>query len=47
MNVFESEIAEHPCPRSVKNIEALATYRGAYAGVRYAEAFQLIIYIEK
>ena len=47
MNVFESEIAEHPFPRSVKNIEALATYRGAYAGVRYAEAFQLIIYIEK
>lgn len=47
MSVFESELAEHPFPRSFKNIEALATYRGAYAGVKYAEAFQLIKYIEK
>ena len=47
INVFESEMAEHPFPRSIKNIEALATYRGAYAGVKYAEAFQLIKLIEK
>jgi LmbE family N-acetylglucosaminyl deacetylase len=47
MSVFESELAEHPFPRSFKNIEALATYRGAYAGVKYAEAFQLIKHIEK
>ena len=47
MSVFQSELAEHPFPRSIKNIEALATYRGAYAGVKYAEAFQLIKLIEK
>lgn len=47
MQVYESEIDEHPAPRSFKNIEALATFRGAVAGVKYAEAFQLIKYIDK
>ncbi len=47
MKVFKSEMAEHPFPRSCKNIEALAIFRGAYAGVEYAEAFQLIKYLEK
>lgn len=47
MKVYESEIDEHPSPRSFKNIEAIATFRGAVAGVIYAEAFQLIKYIEK
>jgi LmbE family N-acetylglucosaminyl deacetylase len=47
MNVFKSEMGEHPFPRSNKNIEALAIFRGAYAGVQYAEAFQLIKLIEK
>lgn len=47
MKVFDSEIGEHPFPRSLKNIEALATYRGANVGVKYAEAFQLIMYIDK
>ncbi len=47
MSLFESEIAQHPFPRSLRNIEALATYRGAIAGVEYAEAFQLILFIDK
>ena len=47
MKVFESEIAEHPFPRSFENIRALAHFRGASAGVRYAEAFQLLKYIDK
>ena len=47
MNIYESEISEHPFPRSEKNIEALATFRGASVGVEYAEAFQLIKYIDK
>ncbi|MGB3947107.1 MAG: PIG-L family deacetylase [Bacteroidia bacterium] len=47
MKVYESEINEHPFPRSLRNIEALATYRGASVGVEYAEAFQLIKYIDK
>lgn len=47
MRIFESEIAEHPFPRSIENIKALAHYRGASVGVNYAEAFQLIKYIDK
>ena len=42
MNVFESEMGEHPFPRSERNIRALATFRGATSGVEYAEAFQII-----
>ena len=47
MRVYESELGEHPFPRSEKNIDALAVYRGASCGVKYAEAFQLIKYIDK
>lgn len=42
MKVFESEIAEHPFPRSLKNLKALATLRGATAGCEYAESFMLL-----
>lgn len=42
MNIYESEMGSHPFPRSNRNIEALATHRGASCGVEYAEAFQLI-----
>jgi LmbE family N-acetylglucosaminyl deacetylase len=47
MKIFDSELGEHPFPRSIKNIEALATFRGATVGVLYAEAFQMIKYIDK
>lgn len=47
MKIYESELGEHPFPRSIRNIEALATFRGASVGVEYAEAFQLIKYIDK
>ena len=47
MRIYESEMGEHPFPRSEENIKALATFRGAIAGVRFAESFQLIKYIEK
>ena len=47
MQVYESEIGEHPFPRSLRNLEALATFRGASVGVEYAEAFQLVKYIDK
>lgn len=42
MNFYQSELGEHPFPRSERNIRALGTYRGAISGVEYAEAFQLI-----
>ena len=47
MSIFESEIGNHPFPRSNRNIEALATFRGASVGVDYAEAFQLLKCIDK
>tara|TARA_B110000114_G_scaffold179466_1_gene213917 strand:+ start:129 stop:812 length:684 start_codon:yes stop_codon:yes gene_type:complete len=42
MRTYESELGEHPFPRSERNIKALATYRGASSGVEYAEAFQIL-----
>lgn len=45
--IYSSEIGDHPFPRSIKNIEALAIFRGAMCGVEYAEAFQLVKYIDK
>lgn len=42
IKVFESEIADHPFPRSIRNLKALATIRGATAGCEYAESFMLL-----
>ncbi|MEY8414987.1 PIG-L family deacetylase [Tissierella praeacuta] len=46
MKVYESELKEHPFPRSIENLIALAINRGAMAGKHYAEAFMLIKAIE-
>ena len=42
MRIYESELGEHPFPRSERNIKSLASYRGAMSGVEYAEAFQIL-----
>ena len=42
INVYKSELADHPFPRSLRNISALATLRGATAGCEYAESFVLL-----
>jgi len=42
MKIFESEVGEHPFPRSERNLRALATLRGATAGCEYAESFMLL-----
>lgn len=42
MQVYESEMGEHPFPRSLRSIEALATLRGSAAGCEYAESFVLL-----
>jgi len=47
MSLYRSEMAPAPFPRSKENIKALATFRGSTAGVLFAEAFQLIKYIDK
>lgn len=47
LKIYDSEMGEHPFPRSERNVKALATFRGASVGVEYAEAFQLVKYIDK
>lgn len=42
MKIYKSEIFKHPFPRSEKNIKALALYRGATAGCKYAESFMIL-----
>jgi LmbE family N-acetylglucosaminyl deacetylase len=47
VDIYSSEMGEHPFPRSRRNIEALAVFRGASCGVIYAEAFQLLKFVDK
>jgi LmbE family N-acetylglucosaminyl deacetylase len=42
MNAYGEEMREAPHPRSAEVIRALAKFRGAQAGVAYAEGFSLI-----
>ncbi len=42
MNIFQSELGEHPFPRTERNLKALAILRGATAGCEYAESFMLL-----
>ncbi len=42
MKIYKSELKKHPFPRSIKNIRALATFRGAAIGAKYAEAFMVL-----
>lgn len=42
MKVFESELGEHPFPRSIENIKALSKFRGATVNCLYAESFMCL-----
>jgi N-acetylglucosamine malate deacetylase 1 len=42
MKLFESEIGEHPLPRSERNIRVLGALRGATFGCDYAESSVLL-----
>jgi LmbE family N-acetylglucosaminyl deacetylase len=46
MKIYKSEIENHPFSRSEDSMKALATLRGAQAGVKYAEGFRLLKCIE-
>ena len=43
MELYQSEIQQDPMPRTASAIRALARYRGATAGMEYAEAFTLVL----
>ncbi len=47
MQIYESELAKPPFPRSLENIRAWAVIRGAMAGFYYAEAFQILKWLEE
>ncbi len=42
VEIYKNEMGNHPFPRSRENLKALATFRGATAGVKYAEAFMIM-----
>lgn len=42
MGIYKEEIGRHPFPRNARNIKALATFRGATAGCKYAESFMIL-----
>ena len=42
LKIYDTEMGRPPFPRSEENIRAMATVRGAMAGVLYAEAFRMI-----
>jgi N-acetylglucosamine malate deacetylase 1 len=42
MQIYKSELSEHPFPRSIKSIKSLAYLRGSAAGFEAAEAFLLL-----
>jgi LmbE family N-acetylglucosaminyl deacetylase len=42
LKIYESEIGEHPFPRSIDSLEALAKWRGSNSGYKAAEAFELL-----
>jgi LmbE family N-acetylglucosaminyl deacetylase len=44
---FETEVREHPHPRSEQALRAHAEYFGATVGVKYAEPFVLIRNLER
>lgn len=42
LSFYNKELRKHPHPRSLKNIDALETYRGGMCGAKKAEAFDVI-----
>jgi LmbE family N-acetylglucosaminyl deacetylase len=46
LQIYDTEIGEPPFPRNIEAVKALATIRGGTSGVRYAEAFKIIKWIE-
>ena len=46
LDIYANQLGQHPFPRSIENIKALATLRGATSNCHYAEGFYLIKSIE-
>ncbi len=46
MKVYSEEVMKDPYPRSISSIRALARLRGSRVGVKYAEAYMLILNLQ-
>ena len=46
LQIYDTELGAPPFPRSLEAVRFLGTFRGGMAGVRYAEAFKIIKWIE-
>ena len=46
LEIYKNEIGEFPFPRSKEALLSLAKYRGATSGVKFAEAFEILKFIE-
>ena len=46
LSIYKSELGEHPFPRSLDTVRALALVRGAQMGAQAAEAFQILRHFE-
>ena len=42
LSIYNSEIGEHPFPRSIESVKSLAIYRGSQCNCKYAESFILL-----
>lgn len=42
LKIYQSEIGDHPFPRSLEAVRALSLLRGSQMGARAAEAFQVL-----
>lgn len=42
LKIYGSELGEHPFPRSIQSVQALAEWRGSNSGFPSAEAFELL-----
>lgn len=46
MKIYDTELGEAPFPRNLEAIKSLALVRGGTAGVKYAEAFKIVKWID-
>ena len=47
LKIYKSELSKHPFPRNLDQVKSLAKIRGAESNNNYAEAFELLRFIEK
>lgn len=47
LKLYKSELSKHPFPRNLDNVKSLAKIRGAESNNKFAEAFELLRFIEE